>query len=97
MFDKRQPINQERNGSNRTSSVQTPTALISFRAKLHIVNAYFQNLFPNVCCREMIDQVFFSSFWTEAVLEMLNNEEKQRVQVSRRGLLPHVGARMIRL
>ena len=66
MFDKRQPINQERNGSNRTSNVQTPTALISFRAKLHMVNAYFQNLFfPNVCCREMIDQVFFSSFWTE--------------------------------
>ena len=74
-----------------------PQSLISFRAKLHIVNAYFQNLFPNVCCREMIDQVFFSSFWTEAVLEMLNNEENQRVQVSRRGLLPHVGARMIRL
>jgi hypothetical protein len=38
---------------------------------------------------------FFPSFWAEVVLEMLNNQEKQRVQVSRRGLLPHVGARMI--
>jgi hypothetical protein len=39
-----------------------PQSLISFRAKLHIVNAHFQNLFANVCCQEMMDQVFFLPF-----------------------------------